>query len=134
VKSVGYLIGKTRILKPLLRSLNTISFVLIIFNLQLIKTIRIIWFCHRSKHQDNTTGNIGNNPPTTPTPVTTTISQLLESQPDTIRWIWKQHQFDMELTEVVQWIRDGDTISVSDGSFKVPMGTSSWRILNRHEE
>jgi hypothetical protein len=35
--------------KPLLRSLNTISFMLIIFTLQLIQTIRIIWFCHRSR-------------------------------------------------------------------------------------
>jgi hypothetical protein len=49
-KSVGYLIGKTLILKPLLRSLNTISFMLIIFTFQIIQTLRILWFCHRSEH------------------------------------------------------------------------------------
>jgi hypothetical protein len=48
-KSVGYLMGKTLILKPLLRSLNSISFMLITFNYQRITTIRILWFCHRSK-------------------------------------------------------------------------------------
>jgi hypothetical protein len=41
--------GKTLILKPLLRSLNTISFMLIIFTFQLIQTIRILWFCHKSE-------------------------------------------------------------------------------------
>jgi hypothetical protein len=41
--------GKTLILKPLLRSLNSISFMIIIFTYQLIQTIRIIWFCHRSE-------------------------------------------------------------------------------------
>jgi hypothetical protein len=40
--------GKTLILKPLLRSPNSISFMLIIFTFQLIQTIRILWFCHRS--------------------------------------------------------------------------------------
>jgi hypothetical protein len=40
--------GKTLILKPLLRSLNPISFMLIMFTFQLIKTIRILWFCHSS--------------------------------------------------------------------------------------
>jgi hypothetical protein len=48
VKSVRYLMGKTLILKPLLRSLNTISFMLIILTFQLIQTIRILWFCHRA--------------------------------------------------------------------------------------
>jgi hypothetical protein len=42
------LMGKTLILKPLLRSPNSISFMLIIFTFQLIQTIRILWFCHRS--------------------------------------------------------------------------------------
>jgi hypothetical protein len=41
--------GKTLILKPLLRSPNSISFILIIFTFKLIQTIRILWFCHRSK-------------------------------------------------------------------------------------
>jgi hypothetical protein len=45
----------------------------------------------------------------------------------------KSH-FDVECTEVVNWIHDGDTISVSDGSFKLLMGTSSWRILNKHQK
>jgi hypothetical protein len=40
--------GKTLILKSLLRSPNSISFVLIIFTFKLIQTIRILWFCHRS--------------------------------------------------------------------------------------
>jgi hypothetical protein len=40
--------GKTLILKSLLRSLNSISFILIIFTFKLIQTIRILWFCHRS--------------------------------------------------------------------------------------
>jgi hypothetical protein len=40
--------GKTLILKPLLRSLSSISFMLIILTYQLIKIIRIIWLCHRS--------------------------------------------------------------------------------------
>jgi hypothetical protein len=40
--------GKTLILKSLLRSLNSISFMLIIFTFKLIQTIRILWFCHRS--------------------------------------------------------------------------------------
>jgi hypothetical protein len=35
---------------------------------------------------------------------------------------------------MAQWIRDGDAIAVSDGSFKIPIGTSSWRTLNRHQE
>jgi hypothetical protein len=39
--------GKTLILKSLLRSPNSISFILIIFTFKL-KTIRILWFCHRS--------------------------------------------------------------------------------------
>jgi hypothetical protein len=34
--------------KPLLRSLNTISFVLIIFTLQLIQSIRVMCFFHKS--------------------------------------------------------------------------------------
>jgi hypothetical protein len=68
------------------------------------------------------------------TPASTIISHFLETQPDNVRWIWEQHRFDVELTEVAQWIRDGDAIAVSDGSFKIPMGTSSCRILNRHHE
>jgi hypothetical protein len=40
--------GKTLILKSLLRSPNSISFMLIIFIFKLIQTIRILWFCHRS--------------------------------------------------------------------------------------
>jgi hypothetical protein len=40
--------GKALILKSLLRSLNSISFMLIIFTFKLIQTIRILWFCHRS--------------------------------------------------------------------------------------
>jgi hypothetical protein len=42
------LMGKTLILKSLLRSPNSISFMLIIFTFKLIQTIRILWFCHRS--------------------------------------------------------------------------------------
>jgi hypothetical protein len=42
--------GKTLILKSLLRSPNSISFMLIIFTFKLIQTIRILWFCHRSEH------------------------------------------------------------------------------------
>jgi hypothetical protein len=42
------LMGKTLILKSLLRSLNSISFMLIIFTFKLIQKIRILWFCHRS--------------------------------------------------------------------------------------
>jgi hypothetical protein len=41
--------GKTLILKSLLRSPNSISFMLIIFTFKLIQTIRILWFCHRSR-------------------------------------------------------------------------------------
>jgi hypothetical protein len=41
--------GKMFILKPLLRSLNTIYILLIIFTFQLIQTIWILWFCHRSE-------------------------------------------------------------------------------------
>jgi hypothetical protein len=41
--------GKTLIPKPLLRSRNTISFMLIIFTFQSIQTINILWFCHRSE-------------------------------------------------------------------------------------
>jgi hypothetical protein len=40
--------GKTLILKSLLISPNSISFILIIFTFKLIQTIRILWFCHRS--------------------------------------------------------------------------------------
>jgi hypothetical protein len=45
--------GKTLILKPLLRSPNSISFMLIIFTFQLIQTIRILWFCHRSEVENS---------------------------------------------------------------------------------
>jgi hypothetical protein len=45
--------GKTLILKSLLRSPNSISFMLIIFTFKLIQTIRILWFCHRSKGRHN---------------------------------------------------------------------------------
>jgi uncharacterized membrane protein AbrB (regulator of aidB expression) len=48
--------GKTLILKPLLRSPNSISFMLIIFTFQLIQTIRILWFCHRSGFTSTNTG------------------------------------------------------------------------------
>jgi hypothetical protein len=45
--------GKTLILKPLLRSPNSISFMLIIFTFQLIQTIRTLWFCHRSEPENS---------------------------------------------------------------------------------
>jgi hypothetical protein len=40
----------------------------------------------------------------------------------------------VDCKEVTQWIQDIDRIAVSDGLFKNPMGTSSWRILNKHQE
>jgi hypothetical protein len=44
-------------------------------------------------------------------------------QPENVRWIWEQSRFDVECTELSQWIKYGDAIS--DTSFKLPMGTSS---------
>jgi hypothetical protein len=48
--------------------------------------------------------------------------------------MWEQFQVDLEFQELVQWLDSGDNISVSDGSYKENMGTSSWRILSKHDE
>jgi hypothetical protein len=40
----------------------------------------------------------------------------------------------VEFQELVQWVESGDAIVVSDGSYKEKMGTSSWRILSKHDE
>jgi hypothetical protein len=67
------------------------------------QTIRTnVW----SNHQYHITGNRGEDPPIPPK--ATTFSQFLEIKLENIKWIWEQHRFDVDFTEVAQWIRDGD--------------------------
>jgi hypothetical protein len=62
--------GKTLILKTPPEIPNTISFMLIIFTLQLIQSIRLIWFCHRSAFTPNKCVKDREEPPlTSPPPV-----------------------------------------------------------------
>jgi hypothetical protein len=49
-------------------------------------------------------------------------------------WLWEQFKCDAEFEEISDWIRTGDAIAVSNGSYKEHMGTSSWRIVNKHRE
>jgi hypothetical protein len=51
-----------------------------------------------------------------------------------MKWLWEQFQVDVEFQDIVQWLELEDAIVVSDGSYKENMGTSSWRILNKHDE
>jgi hypothetical protein len=41
---------------------------------------------------------------------------------------------DADFQDLVQWLELGYAIAVSDGSYKENMGTSSWRILSKHDE
>jgi hypothetical protein len=67
--------GKKLILKPLPRCLNLISFMLIIFTYQLIQTISILWFCHRSRVVKD--GENGWSPPTRATAYCTADSTFI---------------------------------------------------------
>jgi hypothetical protein len=40
----------------------------------------------------------------------------------------------MEFQKLLQWLKLGDALAVSDGSYKNDMDTSSWRILSKHDE
>jgi hypothetical protein len=63
-----------------------------------------------------------------------TFSIFLQHQPENVRWLWEQLQAGVEFQELGQWLRSGDAIAGSDGSYKDGMGTSSWRILSKHDE
>jgi hypothetical protein len=59
---------------------------------------------------------------------------FLQQQPENVKWLWEQFQVDVEFQDLVQWLESGDVIAVSGGSYKENMGTSSWRILKKHDE
>jgi hypothetical protein len=73
-----------------------------------------------------------------PKPVKETESQLLlkflQCQPEHVTWLWEQLQVDVDFQELAQWLANGDAIAASDRSYKDDLGTSSWRILSKHDQ
>jgi hypothetical protein len=80
-------------------------------------------------HFTGTRGQQPSRPSNTPT-----FRDKMREQQENITWLWEQFKCDVECEYIADWIRSGDAIAVSDGSYNDSMHTSSWRIVNKHRE